>query len=1313
MKKWKTGSKLFTKLFLAALVAVSIGMIIDVYASTASAQAPNISKERQKLFSERAKKLLEISKRDFKKPRRQSKCYAKDSITFEVVNKDGDTLGCTHGYDPDTSILYEENVSQDSGQAMAAAAVNNSRPYYDDVRPIWCEGDGQSGYRYQAVYAYENPTQNFGEVHNKINYEVEKLMSHFYESGVQSGRPAVPRFSMNSDCSLNIMHWQVSAAMQNGDFSEFMSAAEQAGFANPARKYLFFNESTDPQAAGNRCGIAWLFYDLTKSPQNWNNTTSHMSVTCWGYPGQHTTTHEVLHSLGAVIPGTPGHTPGNHCVDDYDILCYRDHDSVTMTYPCGISQEDRIDCNKDTYFNTIPPAGSWLANNWNTVDNRFMTWSDVGGPAGRWANILQTPITIEKYDAANGKPITSNIPGVSDVDICVNNISNVDVPSKLPVVCSNTNRLSHNVPSGPPYNIAVCGLNRSPYNGWSVKEFWYNGKNNGALCSGNTPITQVGAPVNIKVVYQNSTPLPTTVRIDSGSATSSTDPKGNTWLADQFYIDGQVTDSGNIPITGSSHARIHQSERWGTSGYEIPIKNGTYDVILHYIENYAPINAAGLRPQRATVEGVATPDIDVFKETGRRGQPVTRTVRVNVTDSRVNIAMTALGTNANAIAGIEVLPAGTAPTAPPTVHRIDAASDLFTNDAAGNRWIRDNFFSTGNVANNGNIPIAGTSNPFVYQTERWAGGAMSYTIPVHNGIYDVVMHHVENAGYVAGGRIFAVTIEGTNTPDTDIFKEAGGKGKAISKVTRVTVTDGTVNIDFRRIAGEPSVAGIEVLPAGTLPTPPPPPPPTTGKIQMRKMINGSVATASTYTSTSACLRNKSNVQIGCNGTAAPYSSDYTWTVETTDNPYKISGLQVPTGMRISHAELYDAGGSKTTVTPTLTTNGYEITNINPTADKTRVVDIIYAYAYVSVKVERVDETGALISTNNTEYASVLDSDICIRNASGATLFCSGPAPYPPSITWAQINGDPAIQPLTVFGGKAPAGKQMSLATVNGSNVSFSTTANGYEIGNLRPTGGTTTVVRMQYTTIPGSIEVQRVDTNGTLLPNAQTNVCLKNKSGSSLGCAGTSAPYSNPYKWNVSTAAAAKPYKLYGAAADSGKSISSITVNGQAVAIKNTNETGGGIEVNDLNPAANQTLSVVIKYTNTVTPTPPPPTPPPPPPDTKPGIHIRLLDEGTGQALTVRDTSPIGICARNNLGETVHCSPFNTTLSNPYIIEKLPAANGYSLYGVRPPANMRLTKAKIGTTELSTSTINGLTTISGLNLGINQELVVDLYFAGN
>src|SRR5581483_5255185 len=131
--------------------------------------------------------------------------------------------------------------------------------------------------------------------------------------------------------------------------------------------------------------------------------------------------------------------------------------------------------------------------------------------------------------------------------------------------------------------------------------------------------------------------------------------------------------------------------------------------------------------------------------------------------------------------------------------RINAGGPQYTA-TTGAVYSADNFF-TGGQTNTTTHAITGTSDPALYQDERW--GQFQYDIPVANGVYDVRLHCAElYYGTVvsgcAGKRVFSIDILNTTVspdlPNIDICKAVGSNAAYDLTVSRVNVTNGTLSL---------------------------------------------------------------------------------------------------------------------------------------------------------------------------------------------------------------------------------------------------------------------------------------------------------------------------------------------------------------------------------------------------------------------------------------------------------------------------------------------------------------------------------------
>jgi hypothetical protein len=200
------------------------------------------------------------------------------------------------------------------------------------------------------------------------------------------------------------------------------------------------------------------------------------------------------------------------------------------------------------------------------------------------------------------------------------------------------------------------------------------------------------------------------------------------------------------------------------------------------------------------------------------------------------------------------------------------------------------------------IDTSGVANPApqgVYRTERW--GPATYTIPnlTPNANYTVRLHFAETAYTAAGQRAFNVSINGTQVlANYDIFADAGAEFKATEKVFS-TAADSSGKIAIAFTAGtngdphtNPSVRGIEVIPAGGSCSPPTTPTNFTATAVSSSQIDLSW-TASTGQSCGGAVtykvsRNGTQIASGLSGTTfndtgLTASTTYTYTVAAVNS----------------------------------------------------------------------------------------------------------------------------------------------------------------------------------------------------------------------------------------------------------------------------------------------------------------------------------------------------------------------------------------------------------------------------------------------
>jgi len=172
------------------------------------------------------------------------------------------------------------------------------------------------------------------------------------------------------------------------------------------------------------------------------------------------------------------------------------------------------------------------------------------------------------------------------------------------------------------------------------------------------------------------------------------------------------------------------------------------------------------------------------------------------------------------LSGIEVLPVSSGKVRPV---RIRAGWTSSWQDSTGQQWRADSYFLGGNALVRTTNP-AQDSSPIapdlaLYASERW--GHFSYAVPVAQGRYRVTLKFCEghyghrNTGQGGlGSRVFDVYCNGVALlRNFDIFKEAGGEGRPLSKTFSGVRPNaqGKIVLAFVPINGMACVNGIEVV----------------------------------------------------------------------------------------------------------------------------------------------------------------------------------------------------------------------------------------------------------------------------------------------------------------------------------------------------------------------------------------------------------------------------------------------------------------------------------------------------------------------
>ncbi len=311
---------------------------------------------------------------------------------------------------------------------------------------------------------------------------------------------------------------------------------------------------------------------------------------------------------------------------------------------------------------------------------------------------------------------------------------------------------------------------------------------------------------------------PSTMRINAGGG-NYMDGSGNTWLADCCNNGGHVFTTTS-PIAGTSDPALYQSERWNAGPFTYTIPNlaaGNYQVTLKFAETAGL--APGQRQFNVSINGTQVlTNFDVAAQVGQ-DKALDKTFTATASNGQIAVSFTQGAADNPIVSAIQVVPAPTSPPPPNTV-RVNAGGGSYT-DGSGNTWQADCCNSGGNVFTTTSA-IAGTSDPALYQSERWNAGPFTYTFPnLASGNYQVTLKFAETAGLGSGQRQFNVSINGTPVLTNFDVAAQVGDNKALDKTFTTTSSNGQIAVSFTRGAADnPIVSAIQVVPAPTSPPPP-------------------------------------------------------------------------------------------------------------------------------------------------------------------------------------------------------------------------------------------------------------------------------------------------------------------------------------------------------------------------------------------------------------------------------------------------------------------------------------------------------------
>jgi hypothetical protein len=297
------------------------------------------------------------------------------------------------------------------------------------------------------------------------------------------------------------------------------------------------------------------------------------------------------------------------------------------------------------------------------------------------------------------------------------------------------------------------------------------------------------------------------------------DASGSTWLGDRFFTGGETFSRAGNQILRTFDQSLYHTGRRGSFTYAIPLRQGVYELHLHFAEVFYGLTV-GADTQRSfdvSINGVpAIAWFDIAKDAGGvsiADEKILKDIspgkdgflRLNFSPRR----------NQALLNGIEVMPGIPGKMLPVRI----LCSNHSGLDKKGQLWKADQYFSGGRIAE----LAESIQDPRLGGFSSYRTGNFNYAIPVADGVYRVrlvfaepVYGHETALAVGAGGtgyRVFDVYCSGrTLASGIDIYREAGGGYRVIEKTFRDLKPDaqGKIHLSFVPVRGFAVLLAIEV-----------------------------------------------------------------------------------------------------------------------------------------------------------------------------------------------------------------------------------------------------------------------------------------------------------------------------------------------------------------------------------------------------------------------------------------------------------------------------------------------------------------------
>jgi hypothetical protein len=321
-------------------------------------------------------------------------------------------------------------------------------------------------------------------------------------------------------------------------------------------------------------------------------------------------------------------------------------------------------------------------------------------------------------------------------------------------------------------------------------------------------------------------PVPAEFRMLAGyHGAPAMDRQGHLWGPDAYYRGGLSSPiPGERLIEAQPDPHFLKAHRSGTFRYDIPLRQGTYELHLYFAETeFGNGNPGGggdsTRVFHVSINGARRlENLDPLAQSGAPNRLLERVFKdiSPAADGKLHLQFDPQNAPAF-LNALEILP-----SAPGRIHpvRIVAQANPVT-DSDGHFWAADEYFCGGTLVSRHNL-VLNPPEKALYQGERF--GNFSYRIPLAPGKYRLTLHFAEtwfgtpeSNQAALDNRIFDVFANGmTLLRDYQIVKEAGGPNRSVEKVFNNLEPNaqGMLLVEFVPVKNYAEVNAIEVVEIG-------------------------------------------------------------------------------------------------------------------------------------------------------------------------------------------------------------------------------------------------------------------------------------------------------------------------------------------------------------------------------------------------------------------------------------------------------------------------------------------------------------------